>query len=61
MLTARGGGDLQKGLAITIAKYPIGRLGDVVDIAKAALYLSSDEAAFVTGSVLSIDGGMTTI
>lgn len=61
MLTARGGGDLQKGLAMTIAKYPIGRLGDVTDIAGAALYLASDEAAFVTGSVLTIDGGMTSI
>lgn len=61
MLTARGGGDLQKGLAMTITKYPIGRLGDVSDIAGAALYLASDEAAFVTGSVLTIDGGMTSI
>lgn len=61
MLTARGGGDLQKGLEMTLTKYPIGRLGDVGDIAGAALYLASDEAAFVTGSVLTIDGGMTAI
>lgn len=61
MLTARGGGDLQKGLDMTITRYPIGRLGDVSDIAGAALYLASDEAAFVTGSVLTIDGGMTSI
>ena len=61
MLTARGGGDLEKGLAMTITKYPIGRLGDVNDIAGAALYLASDEAAFATGSVLTIDGGMTSI
>lgn len=61
MLTARGGGDLQKGLEMTLTKYPIGRLGDVADIAGAALYLASDEAAFVTGSVLTIDGGMTSI
>ena len=61
MLTARGGGDLQKGLEMTLTKYPIGRLGDVADIASAALYLASDEAAFVTGSVLTIDGGMTSI
>lgn len=61
MLTARGGGDLQKGLEMTLTKYPIGRLGDVGDIAAAALFLASDEAAFVTGSVLTADGGMTSI
>jgi NAD(P)-dependent dehydrogenase (short-subunit alcohol dehydrogenase family) len=59
MLTARGGGDLAKGLAMTVAKYPVGRLGDPDDIAAAALFLASDEAAFVTGSVLTADGGMT--
>ncbi len=61
MLTARGGGDLQKGLEMTIVKYPIGRLGDVSDIAAAALFLASDESAFATGSVFAIDGGMTSI
>ncbi len=60
MLTARGGGDLEKGLAMTVAKYPIGRLGNPEDIAAAALFLASDEAAFVTGAVLTADGGMTT-
>ncbi len=59
MLTARGDGDLAKGLAMTITKYPIGRLGDTADIAAAALFLASDESAFVTGSVLTADGGMT--
>lgn len=61
MLIARGGGDLQKGLEMTLTKYPIGRLGDVGDIANAALFLASDEAAFVTGSTLTADGGMTSI
>lgn len=61
MLTARGGGDLEKGLALTVAKYPIGRLGTVEDIAAAALFLVSPEAAFVTGCVLTADGGMTSI
>lgn len=59
MLTARGGGDLEKGLAMTVAKYPIGRLGTVDDIAAAALFLAGDDARFVTGSVLVTDGGMT--
>jgi NAD(P)-dependent dehydrogenase (short-subunit alcohol dehydrogenase family) len=41
------------------AQTPIGHLGRVEDIAAAALYLASDEAAFMTGSGLVIDGGYT--
>ena len=59
MLAARGGGDEEKGLAMTVAKYPIGRLGTPEDIARVALFLASDEAAFMTGSVVTPDGGMT--
>lgn len=40
-------------------RQPIGRLGKPEEIANLALYLASDEAAFVTGSVVSIDGGWT--
>lgn len=42
-----------------IARQPLGRLGDPVEIAKAALYLASDDAAFITGAELVIDGGIT--
>jgi NAD(P)-dependent dehydrogenase (short-subunit alcohol dehydrogenase family) len=59
MLTARGGGDMAKGLAMTVAKYPIGRLGTPEEIAAVAPYLASDDAAFVTGSTFAADGGMT--
>ncbi len=59
MLTARGGGDMAKGLALTVTKYPVGRLGTPEDIARVALFLASDEAAFVTGSTFAADGGMT--
>jgi 2-keto-3-deoxy-L-fuconate dehydrogenase len=38
----------------------IGRMGRPEEIAAAALYLASDEAALVTGSALSIDGGWLT-
>ena len=39
--------------------YPVGRWGTPLDIANAALYLASDEASFVTGHALVVDGGMT--
>lgn len=41
------------------ARQPIGRMGRPDEIASAALYLASEEAAFVTGSALVIDGGWT--
>ncbi len=40
-------------------RYPIGRLGTPEDVALAATYLASDEAAFVTGTDLLVDGGYT--
>ena len=42
-----------------IDRHPIGRLGQPEDIANAALFLASDEAAFVTGAPLIVDGGYT--
>lgn len=39
--------------------YLVGRWGRPEDVAYAALYLASDEAAFVTGATLSVDGGLT--
>lgn len=41
------------------ARQPLGRMGQPEEIAAAALYLASDEAAFITGSALVIDGGWT--
>ncbi len=41
------------------ARQPVGRLGKPMEIAYMALYLASDEAAFVNGSVQTIDGGWT--
>ena len=38
---------------------PIGRIGTVEDIANGVLFLASDEASFMTGSELVIDGGYT--
>ena len=39
--------------------YPLGRIGQPIDIANAALFLASDEANFATGAVFVIDGGLT--
>ena len=40
-------------------RHPVGRLGQPEDIANAALFLASDEAAFITGAPLIVDGGYT--
>jgi 2-keto-3-deoxy-L-fuconate dehydrogenase len=41
------------------ARQPMGRLGTPEEIASAVAYLASDDAAFVTGSIFTIDGGLT--
>jgi NAD(P)-dependent dehydrogenase (short-subunit alcohol dehydrogenase family) len=42
-----------------LSHVPLGRPGETKDIANAALYLASDEASYVTGAVLVVDGGWT--
>lgn len=44
-----------------LPRYPLGRFGTVDDVAAAILYLASDDAAFVTGVALPVDGGYTAI
>ena len=46
--------------AVNIARLcPLGRIAQPEEIANAALFLASNEASFVTGSVLVVDGGLT--
>ncbi|MDP6473618.1 MAG: glucose 1-dehydrogenase [Alphaproteobacteria bacterium] len=52
-------GSLEKGLAALGKLHPVGRVGEAEEVANAVLYLASDEAKFVTGTELVIDGGYT--
>ncbi len=44
---------------LRIAKTPMGRLGTVQDIARAACFFASDDSRFVTGESMLVDGGAT--
>jgi 2-keto-3-deoxy-L-fuconate dehydrogenase len=44
--------------AALVARQPLGRLGTPDEVARAAVYLASDDAAFITGTSLVIDGGI---
>ena len=44
-----------------LARVPAGRLGEGADVAAAAVYLASDEAAYVTGQTLHVNGGMAMV
>ena len=46
-------------LARTVAAIPLGRMGQAIEVAHAALWLASEEASFVTGAALPVDGGFT--
>ena len=41
------------------ASFPLGRPGTALDVAEAILYLASEESAWATGMVLTLDGGFT--
>ncbi len=55
----QNGQTIEEYSAESIALHPIGRLGTPLDIAYAYLYLACDEASFVTGTTLAVDGGYT--
>jgi NAD(P)-dependent dehydrogenase (short-subunit alcohol dehydrogenase family) len=54
----RAGGDVEALLKQRVARIPLGFMGDGRDTAHAALFLASDEARFVTGTEIVVDGGM---
>jgi 3-oxoacyl-[acyl-carrier protein] reductase len=59
MLATFVGGDSEAHRAAFLSTIPLGRLCAPADVANAMVYLASDEASFVTGAVLEVDGGRT--
>jgi NAD(P)-dependent dehydrogenase (short-subunit alcohol dehydrogenase family) len=54
-----GRGDIEAMWRTRDAQCPMGHMGDAWDVAYACLYLASDEAKYVTGIELVVDGGIT--
>lgn len=52
-------GDADAARAAFVARQPMGRIGTAEEIAALALYLASDESAYITGGLMAIDGGWT--
>ncbi len=57
----RATGDFEAARAAFIARQPMGRLGTAEEVAELVLFLASDEAAFMTGTINVIDGGWTNV
>jgi NAD(P)-dependent dehydrogenase (short-subunit alcohol dehydrogenase family) len=55
----RSGGDVEALLQSRLKRIPLGFAGDGRDTANAVLFLASDEARFITGAEIVVDGGMT--
>lgn len=54
-----GAGDVDKMIEVRDRQCPMGHMGDAWDVAYAALFLASDEAKYITGTELIVDGGIT--
>ena len=54
-----GTNDIEEARRQALARLPIGRMGTVTDIAKGIVFLASDDAGFMTGAGLVVDGGIT--
>jgi NAD(P)-dependent dehydrogenase (short-subunit alcohol dehydrogenase family) len=56
---ATGAGTANEVRANVIALHPLGRIGMPSDIASAVVFLACDDSAFMTGSEIVVDGGLT--
>ncbi|MBV1878456.1 MAG: glucose 1-dehydrogenase [Pseudomonadales bacterium] len=61
LLNSRGSEGSNDVRAAIANSHPIGRIGEDTDIAAAVVFLASDDAAFITGAELAVDGGVTAI
>lgn len=43
-----------------VKNIPLGKIGDAAEIGKAVVFLASDQPSWITGTILSVDGGLTT-
>jgi NAD(P)-dependent dehydrogenase (short-subunit alcohol dehydrogenase family) len=59
-MTDRAFGESEQMAQALAAQHPIGRIGQSDEIANSVLWLCSDAASFVTGQIISVDGGLTT-
>ncbi|MGE0765236.1 MAG: SDR family NAD(P)-dependent oxidoreductase [Hyphomicrobiaceae bacterium] len=57
--TQTGSNDTEAARSVALKTHPIGRLGQPEDIASGICFLASDDAGFMTGSALVVDGGLT--
>ncbi|HPB33609.1 MAG TPA: 3-oxoacyl-[acyl-carrier-protein] reductase [Caldisericia bacterium] len=48
----------EKVIDFMVSRTPLGRMGETEEVAKAILFLSSDDASFITGVILNVDGGL---
>ena len=59
LANAYGPGGVEEMIRLRDAQVPMGKMGDAWDVAYAALFLASDEAKYITGASLIVDGGLT--
>jgi 2-keto-3-deoxy-L-fuconate dehydrogenase len=52
-------GSRERALEVYLSKQPIGRVGEAREVAALALYLASDDAEFMAGAALPLDGGLS--
>ena len=64
LMHAQIAGQYEDAAAMVAARHrmsPMGRMGDAWDVARAALFLASDDAAYITGVCLPVDGGLSCV